>query len=253
MMFDRKHAVPATLFVGLVALAGCEKSQESAPSTNAAPVAEPSASTKPTANKETATEPATASSQPAPSEPASSQPATASSQPATAHAGSAVAEEDRIALDGITMVVPAGWVVEPIQPGPMAAKAVFRLPRAEGDDEDAEVRVTYFPKMKGMDDANIQRWLGQVKHSDGSSYTREEANVSVTESGSVRVTMLDMRGTVSATMRGEPKANHRMIAAIIDHPEGPHFAVAAGPEATMAKWHDEIVTFLKSASVKQAP
>lgn len=135
----------------------------------------------------------------------------------------------------------------------MAAKAVFRLPHAKGDDEDAEVRVTYFPRMKGMDDNNIQRWLGQVKHPDGSSYTRDQADVSVVETGNVRVTMLDMSGTVSATMRAEPKANHRMIAAIIDHPVGPHFVVAAGPEATMAKWHDEIVTFIKSASVKQAP
>jgi hypothetical protein len=132
----------------------------------------------------------------------------------------------------------------------MAPKCIITIPRAEGDDEDGEVRVTHFPGMKGMDDANIERWLGQVRHSDGSTYSRDEANVSVQELGNVRLTMLNMSGIVSATMTSQPKAEHRMIAAIIDHPDGPHFVVASGPTATIEKWHDDIVAFLTSASVE---
>ena len=148
------------------------------------------------------------------------------------------------------MAAPAGWVHEPVEPGPMAAKLVLRLPRAEGDDENGQVRITHYPNMRGMDEANINRWIGQVKRPDGTSYSKEEAGVTVTEMGNARLTMLDLSGQVQATMRGEPKPNHRMIAAIVDHPRGPHFVVASGPAATVEEWEDEILAFLKSAKAQ---
>lgn len=155
-----------------------------------------------------------------------------------------------LTLVGITMTIPDGWVHEPTPSGPMAAAAVFRLPKADGDADDGTVRVTFFPNMKGMDDSNIQRWLGQVTKADGSPATMTDAKLTTAEMGAVKVKMLDVSGNVKATMRAEPVPNGRMLAAIVDHPEGPHFVVAAGASATMKRWETAIDAFVKSAKVK---
>jgi len=65
--------------------------------------------------------------------------------------------------------------------------------------------------------------------------------------GPVRITMVDLSGTVKLTMRDAAKPNQRMIAAIVDHPQGPHFVVSAGPGDSMEKWAVRIDAFLKSA------
>ena len=38
-----------------------------------------------------------------------------------------------------------------------------------------------------------------------------------------------------------------MIAAIVDHPQGPHFVKITGGVATMKRWEESIDAFLKSA------
>jgi len=40
-----------------------------------------------------------------------------------------------------------------------------------------------------------------------------------------------------------------MIAAIVDHPKGPHFIVVAGPTESMKTWEADIMKFLKSPEV----
>ncbi len=173
--------------------------------------------------------------------------------PATRHAGDATqrehAEDHVLTLDGLTLRVPDGWKRSVSAPGPFAPVAVFELPAAGDDKEGGQVRITHFPGMKGKDDLNIRRWLGQVKKSDGSSYGRDEANLTVTENGNVRIKIIDLSGTVKATMRATPRADSRMIAAIVDHPRGPHFVVATGGVATMHKWEATIHAFLNSAVV----
>lgn len=150
-------------------------------------------------------------------------------------------------LDGLTLTVPEGWQRGEIAPGPFAAVAVFELTKTGADEDNAQVRITHFPGMKGKDDLNIQRWLGQVVRDDGSSYSADDAKVNVREDGNVRIKMIDLQGSVKATMRATPRPNSRMIAAIVDHPKGPHFVVATGGVATMKKWEATIRLFLDSA------
>jgi len=153
-------------------------------------------------------------------------------------------------LDGLTMTVPDGWQKGEIAPGPFAPVAVFVMPKADEDTEGGQVRITHYPNMKGKDDMNIQRWLGQVTKDDGSSYSLDDANLTVKESGHVRIKTIDVTGNVKATMRETPRANSRMIAAIVDHPQGPHFIVSSGGAATIAKNADSIQAFLDSAKVE---
>lgn len=159
-------------------------------------------------------------------------------------------EDGKLLLTGISFDLAEEWPSEPIPPSPMAPKAVLKLPKAEGDADDGMVRITYFPGMKGMDDANIARWLGQVTKPDGSPYSPAEANLTEKQVGDVKLTTIDLKGSVKVTMRAAPKPGSRMIGAIVDHPKGPHFVVVSGGEATVAKWEEAVRKFLESAKVR---
>jgi hypothetical protein len=159
-------------------------------------------------------------------------------------------EGNKLSLTGINMIVPAEWTGEPIEtPGLMAPKAIFKIPNDKGDP--GMVRVTYFPGMKGKerDEMNIDRWLAQVTQPDGKPSTREHAKIEISEANGVKFTILDLSGTVKVTMRDTPREGQRLIAAIVDHPKGPHFVVAAGPADLMAKAKDAVIAFIKSAKV----
>ncbi len=161
----------------------------------------------------------------------------------------------KLLLTGLTMTPPATWVRESVSAGALAPKAAFSLPPVEGDPHKCTVRITHYPNMKGMpgiDDMNINRWLRQVTKADGSPHTRDQAKIEVSEFGHVRLTILDLSGTVSAGMgpAASKLPDHRMIAAILDHPRGPHFVKIVGGQPTMKKWRDAILTFLKSAKTQ---
>lgn len=157
---------------------------------------------------------------------------------------------ERSDLDGITLTVPEGWIAEALdvnqQMPQLAAKAVFRLPPADGAEESAYVRVTQFREMKGKDQINLERWYGQFKQPDGRE-TRDVAKVENYDLGEVRVLLADISGTT--TVGGEAKPDQRMLSAIVDHSRGPHFVKVLGPEKTVAQWRDSVIAYLKSAKV----
>jgi hypothetical protein len=103
--------------------------------------------------------------------------------------------------------------------------------------------------MKGMDAQNIDRWIAQVKKPDGTPFNKSEVTPKVIELGSVRLTLIDLTGTVSGGMgpsaTGLP--DHRLIAAIVDHPKGPHFVKAQGPIKSVEQAKTAIEQFLHSA------
>ena len=155
----------------------------------------------------------------------------------------------KLALTGITLTVPASWKSQDPGTGPMAAKAVYSIPAQKPGEDEGAIRITHYPEMKGKDDMNIDRWVGQVAKADGKPSTRADAKIEKTETGNIRITTVDLTGTVKMTMKDTGKADHRMIAAIVDHPKGPHFIVAAGPAASMKTWSNDVLGFIKSAKV----
>ncbi len=155
----------------------------------------------------------------------------------------------QLRLTGIRFIVPAGWESQQIQPGAMAPKAVYQIPPTKAGEEPGVIRITHYPEMKGKDDSNIDRWIGQVTKADGTPATRADAKVEKVETGNIRLTTVDVSGNVKMTMRDTGKPDQRMIAAIVDHPKGPHFIVAAGPASAMKEWEAYIFKFLKSAEV----
>jgi hypothetical protein len=167
-----------------------------------------------------------------------------------AESAAATIDGSALKLTGVMLTLPKGWESEPAGSGPMAPVAVLRIPRLAPDGEDGTVRITYFPNMKGMDESNIERWVGQVAKADGQPATRADAEIKVAEMGNVRLTTVDLTGAIKLAMRDTAKPNTRMIAAIVDHPKGPHFVVSAGDAKSMETWGDQIVGFLKSAKAE---
>ena len=182
--------------------------------------------------------------------------------PATPPAQKAKATDAaRLTLTGLTMSPDPEWVVVPFEAGAMAPVAVFSLPADDAvggtsvpaDAKPVEIRITHYPSMKGpqMDEMNIERWVGSVRRPDGTPATTEDAKITIKTVGHIRLTIVDISGTVMPMM-GEQSAelsDQRLIAAIVDHPEGPHFVKALGPAATIAKWEQRILAFLDSAEV----
>ena len=161
----------------------------------------------------------------------------------TSEGAKAEAETD---FDGLRLTPPEGW--QPFNPAsnrgftPIAA---FVLPHVEGDTEDATARLTHFPAMKNTPvEANLDRWYGQIAQPDGKP-TKDVAKVEEFEANGVKVTLADMTGLIP----GQGDATWRMMAAVIEHPKGPHFLKVVGPEKTMDKWADSVVQYLKSAQI----
>src|SRR6185436_295009 len=62
--------------------------------------------------------------------------------------------------------VPSGWVEE--ERTSTMRVAQYRLPKVEGDSEDASLVLYYFGQGQGgSTTANIDRWISQMKQADG--------------------------------------------------------------------------------------
>ena len=160
--------------------------------------------------------------------------------------------DEHFSLAGIDCRVPAGWVRE--QPSSGMRKAQFRLAKADNEPEDVVVVITHFPGMKGMDDNNLRRWYGQFTQPDGRP-TVERVRKTTYQLDGIVVTLVDIPGTMSAMSSkmggGAIGKNYRMLAAIIDHAQGPHFLKLTGPSAGVERWKASGVAFLKGIKVKE--
>ena len=126
----------------------------------------------------------------------------------------------------LTWKVPATWKV---LPNPSAMRlATYRVPRAAGDTDDADVSVT---RAGGTADANIERWLTQF---DGRGKdTRAESTVN-----GLKVTIVDVSGTYlgSGMTPGAAPASHAgwsLLAAIVEGPGVLYFVKVTGPAASV--------------------
>jgi hypothetical protein len=123
---------------------------------------------------------------------------------------------------------PAGWQ-KAENPNPMR-KATFKIPRAEGDPEDAELAVS---QAGGTVDANVQRWAGQFERSKDDPVARKQMKV-----GDLDVTVVELHGTFAGGgMPGAapagPKPNWAMLGAIVETQGSLTFFKLTGPEKTV--------------------
>ena len=148
--------------------------------------------------------------------------------------------------------VPPGWVEEERTSSMRVAQ--YRLPKAEGDTEDASLVLYYFGQGQGGSvTANIDRWLAQMKQPDGSPVkgAKDEHLVA----NGLKVTTVDLSGTyVAETAPGSGtfnnKPDYRLRGAVVETPNGSYFVKLIGPEKTVTLWNESFLSYIRSFEFK---
>jgi len=149
--------------------------------------------------------------------------------------------------------VPEGWTTE--KPTSDMRVAQYKLPRAEGDAEDALLIIYYFGQGQGGSaQANIDRWINQIKQPDGQP-SQERAKTDTLTVNGLQVNTVDVMGNYSGGMSPDSapvnnKLIYRLRAAVIDTPKGSYFVKLTGPEKTVNHWDQAYTDYLKSFEFK---
>jgi hypothetical protein len=163
-------------------------------------------------------------------------------EPAAASAATATPKSDAPAAaahklgDPLTFTPASDWVVE--QPSSKMRVAQYKLPKAAGDAEDAELVVFHFGSMGGGSvDDNVARWASQFEQPDGGKSAERVERSQRTVNG-IPVTEVRLSGTsVAETAPGSGvrvnKPGFAMLAAIYDNGESDYYAKLVGPAATV--------------------
>lgn len=148
---------------------------------------------------------------------------------------------------------PDGWTTE--QTSSSMRVAQYKLPKVEGDKEDASLVLYYFGATQGgTSQANIDRWISQMQQPDGSS-SKDKAKTETMTVNGLKVATVDVTGTYTAEMAPGSKTfhdddNYRLRAAVVETPKGNYFVKLAGPAKTIARWDQSYTDYLKSFEFK---
>lgn len=163
------------------------------------------------------------------------------------------AQAQQPAAGELRFKVPEGWTVE--KPTSEMRFAQYKLPKAAGDAEDALLIVYYFGKGQGgTPEANIERWIAQVKQPDGSP-SKDKAKIDTLTVNGLQVTTLDLLGNYSGGMSQDSAPHdsnsiYRLRGAIVDTPKGSYFAKLTGPEKTVSHWDQAFNDYIHSFEFK---
>jgi hypothetical protein len=136
---------------------------------------------------------------------------------------------EKVKLGARSSQTPKNWVKE--EPSNKLRLGQFRVPKAKGDDKDAEVALFHFPG-GGSVKENLERWKAKFKAPKGKKLD-DISKVDTFKVNGVDVTYLDISGDYVFQVK-TPMPDHRMIAIYFDSDDGPFFITLIGPENTVA-------------------
>jgi hypothetical protein len=142
----------------------------------------------------------------------------------------------RPAATELTFTLPQGWIAE--TPAVALRKVQARVPRAAGDDHDAELTVLWRGAVgMGPLEAQLTRWAQQLTQPDGGS-SRERLLLSTRKVGTRTVTEAELAGTcVAEKQPGSPERwnelDWKLLGAVIESEFGPYYLRLLGPRATV--------------------
>ena len=148
---------------------------------------------------------------------------------------------------GVQWKAPGTWKALPDRP--MRA-GTYSVPAASGDPEAGEMAIFFFgPGQGGSVEANIQRWIGQFQD------VKTPAKRATQKLNGFSVTTIELAGTylfspTPMSPEKTPKPGYRMVAAIVDAPDGPVFFKFTAPAKTVAANEALFQTMLKSIAKK---
>jgi hypothetical protein len=152
-------------------------------------------------------------------------------------AGSADAADFELA--GMKSKMPAGWKEE--QATKPFRVGQIRVPKVEGDPEDAEIAVSYFKSGSGTLEANLKRQLATFKPAEGKA--EPENKVDKIKVGKIEATYQDVKGTYLAKAGGpfDPNAKvtekpgFRQLYVVFTTDNGEYYLKFLGPAKTVEK------------------
>ncbi|MGI8735362.1 MAG: hypothetical protein ACR2LM_18920 [Pyrinomonadaceae bacterium] len=148
---------------------------------------------------------------------------------------------------------PAEWITE--QPSSSMRVAQYKLPKAEGDLEDASLVLYFFGSNQGGSvQANLDRWISQIAQPDGSP-SLTKAKTETLDLNQLKVTTIDLAGTYTAEMAPGSETRHnkpgyRLRAAVIETPKGAYYVKLVGPAKTIDRWDKTFIAYLRSFEFK---
>lgn len=147
----------------------------------------------------------------------------------------------------------ADWVTE--NPSSNMRLAQYKLPKAEGDTEDASLVLYFFGSNQGGSvQANLERWISQIEQPDGSS-SKDKAKAEALTIHGLKVSTIDLAGTyVAETAPGSGvrhnNPGYRLRAAVIETSKGAHYVKLVGPAKTIDRWDKAFNDYLQSFEFK---
>jgi hypothetical protein len=156
---------------------------------------------------------------------------------------------DPVELGGMKSTPPKDWVAEKTTNEMRLAQ--FKLPKAEGDKEDAELVVFFFKMGSGSEDDNLARQLKNFEPNEGKE--KVETKVSKMKVGDKDCTVQDLRGTyLSKAAPFDPKSkvtkrtDYRQLYVIFKSDAGEFYFRLNGPIKTIEKHEKPFTEFLKN-------
>jgi hypothetical protein len=141
-----------------------------------------------------------------------------------------------LAATTITWKVPSRWKEMPNTSS--MRMATYRVPRAAGDNADADVSVM---QAGGSVDSNVERWVGQF-----GPEAKAKSKTSKKKIGNFDVTVVEAEGTYGGGMGGKAEENAGLLGAIVETPDMPHFFKITGPKKTVQSARAELDELLAS-------
>ena len=117
----------------------------------------------------------------------------------------------------------------------------WKLPRAPGDTDDAQLLIFFFGAGQGgTPQVNLQRWCAQFTDEQGAPACQQSQPAASAPHG-LTVTSAAYRGRYKAmdmlTQQDVDKPKQELLAAVVETPKGMFFIKLLGPEATVAAQH----------------
>jgi hypothetical protein len=177
--------------------------------------------------------------------------AACSKQPATDKTGTPVLKTAEFkpaatgSVAGLEWGIPSGWNLGPQKPMRAATYLI-----GEGDSQ-AECAVFYFGAGQGGDiEANITRWISQVKQPDGSD-SKDKALRSKIDAPCGEVTTIEIEGTYQASSGPmmqvtAEKPGYMLLGGIAPGGEGNVFFKLTGPKSAVEKIKMDFMSMLGS-------
>lgn len=137
---------------------------------------------------------------------------------------------------GIAWTIPAGWEIGPAR---QMRVATYRIHAVAGDPEDAECAAYFFgPGQGGSVEANLDRWAHQFTAANGQPLAQapkvEKRQVAGFNVATMSVSGTYLGGGGMMSQQEINKPNFRMLAAIVEAPQGLVFFKFTGPLNTVS-------------------